>query len=137
MISVSLYRKDLVAAGACADGLALYDTVAALQSASDRLRGRRLRVGRWTPLHTVWLHSVCSSFAAWAEQRNLIPRADLRGADLSGADLSGADLSGAYLRGADLSGADLSGAYLRGAYRPYDAPTGWHTLASGYLEKDQ
>ena len=131
MISVSLYRKDLVAASACRQGLALYDQIAALQPTSDRLREKRLRVWRWTQLHTVWLHEVCSGFAYWAEMRNLIPKANLWGANLSGADLSRASLSGA-----DLSGADLSVAYLSGAYRPVDPPAGWRTSAAGYLEKE-
>jgi len=70
--------------------------------------------------------------------------ANLRGAYLRGAYLRGANLEGAYLRGANLEGANLRGAYLRGANLggaylggAQPAPAGWHTLASGYLEKDQ
>ena len=121
MITVSIWRKTLVRLEACEDGLALFDAIASQQPASDPLRMRRIRVARWTHLHSVWAWVAAAGFARWLESRSLIPRADLRGAylsgaNLSGANLSGADLSGAYLTGANLSGADLTGAYLTDAY---------------------
>ena len=44
----------------------------------------------------------------------------------------------AYKEGANLDGANLYGANLYGAYRGQNQPPipGWHTLASGYLERD-
>jgi len=65
--------------------------------------------------------------------------ADLRGANLGGTNLRGADLRGADLERTDLERANFGGADLRGAYLGHlkPAPSGWHTLASGYLEKDQ
>ncbi len=133
MITVSIYRSTLVKAGACSGGLALYDSCAAMQPKSDKRRKRRLRVARWSVLHTVWLHSVCSSFALWAEERNIIPRANLVGANLRGANLDGANLVGANLVGANLDGANLDGAY-RSVHSP--KVPGWRTLATGYLEKE-
>ena len=64
--------------------------------------------------------------------------ANLYAANLYGANLSGANLYGANLSGANLSRANLYGANLYGAYRG-SSPTipGWHTLASGYLEREQ
>lgn len=181
MISVSIWRKTLVANCACSAGLALFDAIAAQQPESDPRRLRRIRISRWTALH--WIMLVQAGFGEWCASRGIVPRADLRGADLYGANLGGANLAGAYLTGADLTradlthanlaGADLTGAYLTGAYlygaylgganlaganltgadltrayltranlaRAYRGQNqtpipGWHTLASGYLERD-
>lgn len=95
MISVSIWRKTLVRLGACAEGLALFEAIAAMQPASDNLRLKRIRVARWTPLHAVWIRARYPSFAAWLEHRDLIPRANLISADLSGADLISANLRSA------------------------------------------
>jgi len=164
MISVSIWRKTLVRLGACEDGLALFDAIAAQQPDGRR---DRICIARWTPLHGVWAWMTCAGFARWAEQHGIVPSADLRGADLSDADLRYADLTDANLRDADLSGADLSDANLRGAdlryanlsdadlrgadltgadlsradltdaYRGPSQPIpGWRTLASGYMERD-
>jgi hypothetical protein len=112
-IILRIYRQRLVDAGACHDGLALYDAIAAMAKArGDRRARKRLRV-RWTPLHAVWLASAYPAWACWAEAHGIVPH--LRGADLVGANLGGADLRGANLRGADLRGANLYGADLRGA----------------------
>ena len=63
--------------------------------------------------------------------------ADLSGASLYGADLYGANLYGANLSGANLYGANLSGADLSRAYRGSSSKIpGWHTLVSGYLERE-
>lgn len=138
MISVSLYRRELERRDACDDGFALYDAIAALLPESDRLRHRRIRVARWTPLHSLWLYTAgYARLATWLEWQGLIPRADLSGADLRGADLRGADLGGADLRGANLRGANLVRADLTGACRGSSpAIPGWRTDASGYLERE-
>jgi len=142
MISVTIYRSRLVALGACEEGLALYDAIAALQTESDPRRNRRVRIARWTPLHAVWIRCQYPSFAAWLEEQDLIPRANLDGANLRYANLRYANLDGANLRyanlvGANLAGANLAGAYLAGAYRGSSLPIpGWRTLANGYLERE-
>jgi len=103
MILVLITRARLIELGACSDGLALFDSIAAIHGNPDAI------TIEWTPLAEVWFS--IKPFASWARERGVIPRVSL-----AYADLRGADLSGAYLRGADLRGADLSGAYLRGAY---------------------
>lgn len=138
MITVTIHRRTLVEHDACAEGLALYDAIAAMQPETDARRHKRIKIANWTPLHSVWaIAAGHSGFLWWLEDRGIVPRADLRGADLSGAylggadlrgaDLRGADLSGAYLRGADLRGAYLSGAYLGGAH------LGGANLSGAYL----
>ena len=126
---LTLRRADLVAAGACAEWLSIYDDICRLRcdehapwvrrGGVSRRDPERLRV-ELTPLAQVWLARDGRGALSWLRERGLmgpasLVRADLRGADLYGADLRGAYLSGAYLSGADLYGADLSGAYLSGA----------------------
>ena len=107
MISISLYRRELERLDACADGLALYDAIAALLPESDRLRHRRIRVARWTKLHSLWLYVAgYARLAAWLEREGLIPMADLSRADLSRAH--------------------------RGSSTPIP---GWRTDANGFLER--
>jgi hypothetical protein len=132
MISVSIWRKTLVANRACDAGLALFDAIAAQQPESDPRRLRRIRIPRWTALH--WIMLVQADLGEWCATRGIVPRANLSGANLRGAGLSYADLSGA-----DLSGADLRGANLSGAYRGHGQPPipGWRVTAPGYLERDQ
>ena len=101
MITVTLYRSALVAAGACQEDLAVYDRIAAAQPDSDARKGKRLKV-RWTPLHRVWLSQEFPSFYEWLRDRDLIVESNLRGANLYGANLGGANLRGADLYGADL-----------------------------------
>ncbi len=112
MITVTIHRSELERAGACADGLALYDAIAAMQPETDARRGKRLKV-RWTPLHRVWLSAAYPSFWWWLYERGLVAESDLRWANLRGANLGGANLCGANLRGANLGGANLCGADLR------------------------
>ena len=137
---LTLRRADLVAAGACAEWLSIYDDICRLRGderapwvrrgSISRRDPSRLRV-ELTPLAQVWLARDGRGALAWLRERGLmgpasLVRADLRGANLyranlGGADLSGANLGGAYLcvadlSGADLTGADLSGADLGGAY---------------------
>ena len=115
MISVSIWRKALVANHACAEGLALFDAIAAQQSESDPRRLHRIRIPRWTTLH--WIMLVQAGFGEWCASRNIVPRADLYGADLTRTDLTCAaltrtDLAHANLNGAALTRADLYGANL-------------------------
>ena len=114
MITVTIRRSELVKHGACASGLALFDSIAALQSADDPRRLRRIRIP-WCELADAWLAVGASGFVGWLRAKKLVPIADLSGANLRGANLRGADLSGADLYGADLSGADLYGADLSDA----------------------
>ena len=153
---VWLDRAELVARGACPEGLALFDSIARIQGRSKKVRLV------WTPLSCVWLSRT---YLWWLWQHGLVPMCSVRGAYLRGADLRGAYLRGAdpallveygaYLRGADLrganltdanltganlTGADLRGAALRGADlygadRPTDPPAGWTPDASGYLRR--
>ena len=127
MIRVRITRKQLESLGACADGLALFDSIA-------RLSGKKRSITvEWSQLAEVWFSF--SKFASWARHNGLAPsislsqanlsranlssanlsRANLSSANLSGANLSGANLSRANLFWADLSGADLSWADLSGA----------------------
>ena len=106
---VWISRKQLTDAGACREGLALFERIADEQ-------GRRTKVRiPWGPLAFCWLEADRRWFASWMFVRGIVPMPNLYGAYLSGANLSGASLSGADLSGADLSGADLYGASLSGA----------------------
>jgi hypothetical protein len=117
MITVTIHRETLEHHRACAEGLALYDQIAALQPESDTRRDRRIKIANWTRLHSIWPYVAgYSGFARWLEAQGIIPRADFSGADLSHVNLHGADLSGANLSYANLSRANLHGAYLFGAY---------------------
>ena len=160
---LTLRRADLVAAGACAEWLSIYDDICRLRcdehapwvrrGGVSRRDPERLRV-ELTPLAQVWLARDGRGALAWLRERGLmgpaslvrayLSRADLRGADLyranltgadlTGADLTGADLTGADLTGADLSGADLSGADISGAARyTDDAPISGWTVTDGRL----
>ena len=131
MISVSIWRKTLVANHACSEGLVLFDDIAAQQPESDPRRLRRIRIPRWTTLH--WIMLVQAGFGEWCASRNIVPRASLRGVDLAGANLRRASLTGA-----DLAGADLRRANLTDAYRGHDQPPipGWRVSAAGHLERD-
>ena len=100
MIYVSITKAELLKHEACDEGMRLFDAIAS----GDEW------VGKWTPLHSVWLATAYPAFRAWLRHRGLIPITDLAHANLFGADLSGANLSRAYLSGADLSRANLSGA---------------------------
>jgi len=117
---VRIYRRDLVAADACAGGLAVYDAIAAIATdAGDKRASKRLRL-RWTPLHALWLASVHPDYARWLVDTRIVPslayarldRASLVGARLDGARLDGASLDGARLDRASLVGASLDGASL-------------------------
>jgi len=118
VITVTIHRTTLVRHNACAEGLALFDAIAALQPESDPRRLERIKVRHWTPLHSLWaIVAGHASFLRWAEEQGIVPRADLAGAYLAGANLAGANLAGAY-RGSS------------------PAVPGWRTLASGDLERE-
>ena len=150
MISVTIYRRELVALKACQDGMRLFEWLREEQG-----RRHSVLIRNWGPLHHVWLAVGSPNFAAWLRAKNLIPISDLRSANLSSADLSSADLSSADLRSADLRWANLSSANLRWAdlrwadlssapyatnldqayYPTGDVPAGWVRGASGYLSR--
>jgi hypothetical protein len=118
---VRIYRRDLVAANACPDGIAIYDAIAAMAAARGGHRApKRLRI-RWTPLHALWLATAYPSHSRWLVEHQIVPslsclaRANLAGTDLAGADLARARLARANLAGADLARANLAGADLAGA----------------------
>jgi uncharacterized protein YjbI with pentapeptide repeats len=149
MILVTISRTSLVAEQACAEGLALFDAIAGMQSSGDPKRLQRIKV-RWTRLHRVWLSAAYPQFWRWLYERHLVPEVSLRGAnlrgaylrdaylvgaDLVGANLRGANLRGAYLVGADLRGAYLRGAYLRGAYLRDANLGGWERGEDGYARR--
>ena len=145
---LTLRRADLVAAGACAEWLSIYDDICRLRcdehapwvrrGGVSRRDPERLRV-ELTPLAQVWLARDGRGALSWLRERGLmgpasLVRADLCGAYLTGAYLCGADLRGAYLTGADLCGADLTGADLTGAARyTDDAPISGWTVTDGRL----
>lgn len=134
MITVTIHRRTLERLDACADGLALYGAIAALQPESDARRHLRIKIREWTALHSVWPYVAgYGAFVRWLEDRGVVPRANLAGAYLAGANLVGAYLAGAYLVGAYLAGANLAGAYRRAS----PAIPGWRTLATGYLEREE
>jgi len=130
---ITLFRSHLVAADACAEGLALYDAFAALQGRTKSLR--------LTWAHLLWAACDARSrgFVGWAQEMGLLPRFNLRGADLRDANLYGANLRSANLRSADLGGADLGGANLYGANLggcsrwSHDAAVPGWTLTAGVL----
>ena len=141
---LTIHRRDLVAAGACADWLAAFDAAVAerdlervpLEPHADgtprygvrpvergpvvrRRDGSTYRAAdrlriELTPLAQVWL-SLPVSPGSRTAWAWLRARGVVGPQNLSGADLSGAYLGGANLRGADLRGAYLGGANLRGA----------------------
>src|SRR5690606_30205424 len=98
MITVTIHRKTLERHGACAEGRALYDQIAASQPESDARRSRRIKIANWTRLHSIWPYAAgYSAFARWLEERGIIPRVDFSGANLSHVSLSCANLSRADL----------------------------------------
>jgi hypothetical protein len=105
MITVTIHRKTLERHGACPEGLALYDAIAA--------RTDCITIAEWTPLHSIWPYVAgYGAFARWLEARGIIPRVDFSGANLSHVNLSCANLSCANLSRANLSRAVLSCANL-------------------------
>lgn len=96
MIVVTLCRSALKRAGACADGLSLFDAIASQQPASDARRLRRIKV-RWTRLHQLWAATAYPTFYGWLRDNGLAPQLSMRHANLRGANLRGADLYGANL----------------------------------------
>ena len=135
MVFVSITRKELEAAGACAEGLQLFDSVAWNGQWS----------GEWTQLRDIWLAVGAPGFAGWLRGKRMIPSANLSRAYLSGAYLSGAILSGANLSyanlycadlsRANLSRADLSGAYLGSAILTDCKMGDWERGSDGYAKK--
>ena len=135
---LTLRRRDLVAAGACAEWLAQFDAICALRGpdAAPSVRRKdgtsyrdpeRLRI-ELTPLAQVWAARDGRGAVEWLRMKGLWPSADLYGADLYGADLYGANL-----RGADLYGVNLYGAN-RSTFDP--AIPGWRLVAGNVLDRE-
>ena len=114
-IRLCIHRADLVRDDACAEGVQLFDRIAAEGASAAVLEFQ------WSPLAAVWLAVVARDYMPWLRERSYVPSsadlssADLRSADLRSANLSGADLSSANLRSADLRSANLRSADLRNA----------------------
>ena len=122
---VFLHRDELTGEGACREGLALFDTIKALQDDERARAGRKPRRSlrlRWGLTEQLWLAKAYPSWAGWIRDAGLVPPCSGRRSEkrnLRGADLSCANLSGAIIRGADLSCANLSGAIIRCANLSY------------------
>lgn len=98
MILISITRAELVAAGACEEGLRDFDELAALQG---QVAGTWSFF--WTPLFAVeFARGLYKRHIEWLYESGFIPRANLRSANLRSADLGGADLGGANLYVANL-----------------------------------
>ncbi len=110
MIKITITRTELEEHKACAEGLDYFDSIA---------KDGVLELD-WSVETQVKCAVEACAWINWAQDKNILPRSNLRGANLprsnlGGANLRGADLEGAYLEGAYLEGADLRGAYLGGA----------------------
>ena len=110
MITVTIWRSTLVRRVACRAGLALFDSIAAMQPESDPRRLRRIRLPRYGALH--WVMLVQAGYGEWLACKGIVPRANLTGTNLAGVNLTGVNLTGANLYGTDLSRANLYGAKL-------------------------
>jgi uncharacterized protein YjbI with pentapeptide repeats len=120
-IRVCIHHADLVRDDACAEGVQLFDRIAAEGASADVLEFQ------WSPLASVWLAVVARDYMPWLRERSYVPSS----ANLSSANLYGANLSVADLRSADLSSADLTFA-LRAI--DDDPIAGW-IVKNGRLEK--
>ena len=117
MNRVTLRRVELEAAGACPEGMGLFEWLVDAQDRDDSVLIRE-----WTQLHSIWLATRYPDLSVWLVSHGLIP------------SLSGADLTGAYLTWANLTRANLTGADLTRAYYPTgEVPEGWTRGADGYL----
>ena len=132
MNRVTLRRVELEAAGACPEGMGLFEWLVDAQDRDDSVLIRE-----WTQLHSIWLATRYPDLSVWLVSHGLIPslsRANLTGAYLTGANLTGANLTGTNLARADLTRANLTGADLTRAYYPTgEVPEGWTRGADGYL----
>jgi uncharacterized protein YjbI with pentapeptide repeats len=109
-IRVCIHRADLVRDDACAEGVQLFDRIAAESASADVLEFQ------WSPLASEWLAVVARDYMPWLREQGYVPsNANLYGADLYGANLSSADLYSANLSSADLRSANLRSANLYGA----------------------
>jgi len=98
---LTLRRRDLVAAGACAKWMRAFDEIRALRGpdAAPSVRRKdgtsyrdpeRLRI-ELTPLAQVWAARDARGAVEWLRMKGLWPIANLRGADLRGADRASFD----------------------------------------------
>ena len=133
---LTIRRADLVAAGACAEWLGIFDAICALRGDDcaplvrrggvARRDPQRLRI-ELTPLAQLWMARDAYDAVSWLREKGV-----LGSAFAPRLQAPGVDLSRAYLRGADLSRADL-----HGAWRWSDDPpiAGW-ALRDGTLTRE-
>ena len=119
MIKIRLHRNELIRAGACSEGMKLFDS----------LQKRGVFRSQWTSLHMIWFSLTYPDFSSWMIEKGLLPRVNLSDANLSGANLSYANLSDANLSGAILSYANLRGAIV-------SLPEGWE-LINGIVRRKE
>ena len=74
-ITVAIYERDLVAAGACREGVALWRSIA---EQSKRSKKGELRVKvTWTRMHLLWFATAYPSFFAWCREKGIVPQTSL------------------------------------------------------------
>ena len=115
MISVTIFRSELLDNRACEEGMEVFEKLAELQGNSDSVH-----IPEWTVTHYIWALRAYPAFTCWCRNIGLIPNMSLSGANLSGANLSGANLFGAN---------------LSGAYHPSSDLPGWKCV-NGFLKKE-
>jgi len=113
-IYVTIRRRDLERLDACKPGVALFDSLAAAQGRTDRVRVK------WSVAAQLWLSRDYPDFAVWCRAQGLTPwiscaDSDLSWSNLSGSNLSRSNLSWSNLSGSDLSRSDLSRSDLSGS----------------------
>ncbi len=90
---VTVDRDALVRQEPCSGGLEWFDSLGVTSI-------------EWSHLTQVWLATSEGNLCVlWAQERNLLPGFNLRGADLRDVDLHGANLECANLEGANTDGA--------------------------------
>ena len=100
MINVKITRDELRQHNACANGMALFESIVALQG-----HKRSIYIRDWTPLHMVWCASAYPGFWQWCRDLNIVPQVTLTRANLTRAYYPYGDLpdtwerdGGGYLR---------------------------------------
>ena len=89
MITVTISKAALKEAGACAAGIALFDTIKRAADAQRATEGKPPRRGlrvRWSRLHALWLSVAYPEFAAWLIGAGLVPSIAFQMANLDGAN---------------------------------------------------
>ena len=117
-MKIVIRRSELLAHGACKEGLEFFRTIAP----------KGILKVEWSPLVQCWLAVEARQFISWAICHNIIPIANLYGANLESANLYGANLESANLVRANLYGANLENVIY-----PYDV-SGWKSV-NGILRR--